>query len=175
MGLPDLEKAKYTPSLILPGLLYYITPLRRWINKPHHESLSEHIRTELVKAAGVEDRPRKYTWRAMKPLFFDLIDNDASLKTKSNLAYFNGAIWSTCADATSIGIFYLIISIIFHYLLNINGSLLAALTFLIIIIAGFVGSLITTRIQKNIATEQIDVIKYKYIFNLESRIVDLDR
>lgn len=175
MGLPDLEKANYTPSLILPGLLYYITPLRRWVNKPHHDRLVEYIRAELVKASDVEDRPEKYSWRALKPLFFDLIDNDESLKNKSKLAYFNGAVWTTCADATSLGLIYLITAVMFRFIFEIDGSLFTAFTFLIVVILGFIGSLVTTRIQKNIAAEQIDVIKYKYRSNLENRIVDLDK
>lgn len=173
--MPDYEKAIYAPSLIVPGLMYYITPLRSWVNNPHHKRLVERIRSELVSISGFADRPDKFTWRALKPLFFSLVDSDQTLKKKSELAYFNGAIWTTCADITALSLIYLLIAIAMWFALVIEGALLAAGLFFGLAIIGLLGSLVTTRKQIDIASEQLDVIKYKYTTDVERRIIDLDR
>jgi hypothetical protein len=171
--LPDLSKASYSLSLLVPGLLYYITPLRSLFNDPHHSRLVEHIRQQMVAIAGVPDRPDAYTWKALRPLFFSLIDGDESLKKKSQLAYFNGAIWTTCADATALALFYVLASLGLWWL-GINTARSAAVLFGLIAVAGFLGSLSTTRKQMAIATEQTEVMELKYKQEIEARLVKLD-
>lgn len=171
--LPDLNKGSYSLSLLVPGLLYYITPLRSLLNDPHHSRLVEHIRVRMVSIADVPDRPEAYTWKALRPLFFSLIDGDESLKKKSQLAYFNGAIWTTFADATALALFYLIACLVLWWL-GISGAGSAAVLFVIIAVVGFLGSLSTTRKQMAIATEQTEIMELKYKSEVEARLVQLD-
>jgi hypothetical protein len=63
-----------------PATLYYITPLRRWINSPHHNRITENIRLELIKIGEYSDNADKFTWQFLRSLFFSLVDNDESLK-----------------------------------------------------------------------------------------------
>ena len=83
-SLPDFEKSQYLPSVIIPAAIYYVTPLRRWTNGFHHKRISEALRVGLVRITGYEDRPDKYTWKALRPLFFSLVDQDESLKNKAS-------------------------------------------------------------------------------------------
>ena len=171
--LPSASKGSYSLSLLIPGLLYYITPLRSLLNDPHHSKLVEHIRSRMVGIAGVPDRPEKYTWKALRPLFFSLIDGDESLKKKSQLAYFNGAIWTTFADATALALFYLVACLVLWWL-GVAGAGSAAVLFLIIAGVGFLGSLSTTRKQMAIASEQTEVMALKYKPEIEARLNQLD-
>jgi hypothetical protein len=85
--LPDFEKSPYLPTVVIPATLYYITPLRRWTNAPHHERVTERLRAGLVQLTGYPDLKDKYTWKKLRPLFFNLVDQDESLKHKSKLAF----------------------------------------------------------------------------------------
>ena len=171
--LPDLSKGSYSLSLLVPGLLYYITPLRSLLNDPHHSRLVEHIRKQMIGIAGVADRPKVYTWKALRPLFFSLIDIDESLKKKSQLAYFNGAIWTTFADATALALIYLLASLVLWWL-GIDAARSAAILSALIAFVGFLGSLATTRKQMVIATEQVEVMELKYKPEIEARLIKLD-
>lgn len=171
--LPNLSKGSYSLSLLVPGLLYYITPLRSLLNDPHHTRLVEHIRKQMVQIAAVADRPGSYTWKALRPLFFSLIDGDESLKKKSQLAYFNGAIWTTFADATALALFYLLASLALWWI-GITAAGSAAILFLFVAVVGFLGSLVTTRKQMAIATEQLEVMELKYKPEIEARLKHLD-
>jgi hypothetical protein len=171
--LPDLNKGTYALSLLIPGILYYITPLRSWLNDPHHSRLVEQIRSDMVRIAAVPDRPDRYTWKALRPLFFSLIDSDQSLTKKSQLAYFNGAIWTTFADATALALFYLVASLCLWWL-GLEGAQAAAALFLMIAIVGFLGSFSTTRKQMSIAAQQAEVMAFKYKPEIENRLTQLD-
>jgi hypothetical protein len=171
----DFSKAAYMPSIMIPAVLYYITPLRSWLNKPHHNRITEHIRSELVRISGTDDQPNRFTWRSLRPLFFSLIDSDDSLKRKSEIAYFNGAVWTTCADTTALGLLFSLLSIGAWGVFNIENTLVAGVIFLGISTLGRLGSLATTRKQIDIASEQIDLIELKYKNNVERRIIELER
>jgi hypothetical protein len=173
-SLPDFAKSLYLPILIIPGALYYISPLRKWINAPHHNRITERVRTGLVEMTGYPDRETKYSWRKLCPLFYDLIDQDESLKQKAKLAYFNGLIWTSFADATALAILFAIISG-FVFWLGIEDALIAGAIFVLIAVISFFGSLITTSKQINIGAEQLEVIEYKYKSNVERRLNDLDK
>ncbi len=175
ISLPDnLEKAAYIPSMLIPGAIYYLTPLRSWTNARHHKRLIEHLRTGLVSISEIDDRPEKFTWPALKSLFFSLVDLDASLKTKASLAYFNGAIWTTCADLTILGIIFGVISFCL-FLVFIKNSLLATLIFIVTACLSYFGSLSTTRKQITIASEQLEIIRLNYKNKVVERIGELDK
>src|SRR3954451_24481835 len=63
--LPDFEKSQYLPIVIIPAVLYYITPLRKWTNAPHHKRVTERLRAGLVELTGYPDLEDKYTWKKL--------------------------------------------------------------------------------------------------------------
>lgn len=167
--IPDFEKSQYLPSVIVPAVIYYITPLRRWTNAPHHKRISETLRLGLVQITGYPDREDKYTWKKLQPLFFSLIDQDESLKKKATLAYTNGAIWTSFADATVIAVLFFLASMLLFYL-RVEGAEISGIAFLVIAGISFVGSLVCTRKQIEIGAEQLEVIEYKYKTDVEKRL-----
>jgi hypothetical protein len=172
--LPDFEKSQYLPSVIIPAVIYYITPLRRWTNAPHHRRVTERLRSGMVQISGYPDQETKYTWKKMRPLFFDLVDRDESLKQKSNLAFANGAIWTSFADSTILAILFFLASMLLYWL-RVEGAGVAGLLFLLIAAVSFAGSWVSTSKQIDIGAEQLEVIEYKYKSEVEKRLNDLDK
>jgi hypothetical protein len=172
--LPDFEKSQYLPIVIIPAAAYYITPLRRWTNAPHHKRITERLRSSLVQISGYPDREDKYTWKKLSPLFYSLVDQDESLKQKSNLAFANGAIWTSFADSTILAVLFFLASM-FLYWLGVEDAFLAGMIFLLITAGSLAGSLVCTSKQIAIGTEQIEVIDFKYKSDVERRLNDLDK
>jgi hypothetical protein len=172
--LPDLEKSQYLPSIIIPAVLYYITPLRQWINAPHHGRIKERLRSGLVQIAGYPDREDRYTWKKLSPLFYDLVDQDESLKQKSSLARANGAIWTSFADSTALAILFFLASMLLYWL-GVEDAFIAGMIFLVIIALSLAGSLVCTSKHIKIGAEQLEVIDFKYKSEVERRLNDLDR
>jgi hypothetical protein len=172
--LPDFEKSQYLPSVIVPAAIYYITPLRRWTNTPHHKRITEHLRRGLVQIAGYADREDKYTWKKLRSLFFDLVDRDESLKQKANLAYANGAIWTSFADSTVLAALFFLASMLLYWL-GSEDAFIAGMIFLLIISLSIAGSVACTSKQIAIGLEQLEVIDFKYKADVERRLSNLDK
>jgi hypothetical protein len=170
--LPDFEKSIYLPTVVIPAALYYITPLRRWINTPHHNRVVENLRKGLVGIAAYPDNQEKYTWQKLRPLFFSLIDQDESLKQKATLAYANGAIWTSFADATALAILFAAFSGLL-YLFKVDDAFVACMVFVIVAVISFFGSLACTSRQIGIGAEQLEVIDLKYKSDVEKRLNSL--
>lgn len=88
------------PALIM-ALAYYLSPLRSWANSGHHKNVQLNIRTKLLRAGQVTDAGDISTSKVMN-VFYRQIDNDESLKARSEDIMFNGAIWTTLADLVSL-------------------------------------------------------------------------
>lgn len=172
--LPDFEKSSYLPIVVIPAVLYYVTPLRKWTNAYPHKRVVERLREGLVKITGYPDQKDRYTWEKLRPLFFTLVDSDESLKQKASLAYANGAIWTSFADSTALAVlFFLASMLLFH--LKIEEAFPAGMIFLLIAAVSFGGSLACTSRQIDIGAEQLEVIELKYKSEVEKRLNALDR
>jgi hypothetical protein len=173
--LPDFEKLQYLPAGIVPGVIYYVIPLRRWANASHHDRVTEKLRVGLVKITGYPDKKDKYTWQKLRPLFFSLVDQDESLKQKARLAYANGAIWTSCADATALSILFALVAGAFFNWLGVEDALLATVVFTLIAVVSFFGSLACTSKHIGIGAEQLEIIEFKYKSDVEKRLNELDK
>jgi hypothetical protein len=167
--IPKIEDALNSLFFIIPAILYYVTPVRRYINKPHHNTINEHIRRGLVGVSERADQPDKYSWKVIRPFFYSKIDENKSLTVKSELAYSNGLIWTTCADSTAFSSFSALLGLIVG-LTGREGGWAAATVFSIITILSFLGSLSTTKTQKQIADEQIEIFEMLYKGDIQDRL-----
>ena len=172
-SLPDFSKAPYLVSVVVPAALYYITPLRAWVNRSAHERITENLRAGMVSISGYEDKPEKYTWLSLRSLFFKLIDDDKSLSTKASIAYFNGLIWTGFADSMVISTGYALVSVGMVYF-----GAAHALTALFITIAMFavsyLGNRVATARQIAIGNEQLEHMKFDHKAAIEKRLNQLD-
>ena len=174
LEVPGLKESLYLPIFIIPSVIYYITPLRSWINGPHHAKITDFILRRMVLISGYPDNPDKYTWKKIRPLFFSLIDEDVSLTQKSKLAFSNGLIWTSFADSTAFALIYAICGIV----LGVAGAgrgYVAAAAFVIIAVFSVLGSKSTTKKQIAIAEEQLEIIEMTYPHRVRDRLNQIGR
>lgn len=148
-------------SVLLFGSIYYVTPLRDWANKRYHRRVSENIRLKMIEIAGLEDKNQYLTWKAVRGVFFFLIDNDKSLKEKSSIAYFDGYMWTTIADIRAVSVSFAFISVIVWFF-GVNSSLIAVTIFAFIAVISHVASNFVTKNHIKIGNEQLEIIELYY-------------
>ena len=173
ISIPDFSKDYYTSVMIVPAAIYYITPLRKWINAPYHNRVVSNLRVGLVNVAGYSDKPNVYTWKSLRSLFFSLVDGDDSLKIKASLAYLNGLLWTSFANLTAISSAYALVAAILYFL-KIEYAAIAFVVFCGIAMVSIVGSIVTTSKQIEIGDEQLEIIQLKYKSEVERRLNTLD-
>ncbi|MER9445189.1 hypothetical protein NKI79_28185 [Mesorhizobium sp. M0340] len=174
LQMPDFSKAPYLVGVVVPAALYYVTPLRTWVNKGQHERIAENLRAGMVRIAGYEDKPDKYTWVNLRSLFFKLVDDDKSLSTKASIAYFNGLLWTGFADSMVIAAGYSLVSIGLLYFGTPHAPI-ALISFVAILIVSYFGNRATTDRQITIGNEQLEHIRFDHQAAIERRLNQLDK
>ena len=172
LPVPDVDALLKGVFVLVIGAIYRFTPLRSWINRGHFERVNENIRSRMVSMSALVDDKEKYTWNKIRKIFYDVIDNDESLKIKGQRVMFNGLIWTSAADVTSIGIFFLGYSLIL-IASDVPNAAYAAIAFFIISLLGFVGSVKTTEKQIGLGNEQLDLMDEKYAPIIRARIMSI--
>jgi hypothetical protein len=173
VSFPDKPKdALLSMSVIIPAGVYYLTPFRSWANRKYFDRVSENLRANMVRISGLGDEPYLYTWRALRGVFFHLVDNDKSLSMKASLAYFNGYIWTTCADLRVIAFTYVMITAVFAWI-GIEGWDLALVLFAIIAGVSYLGSTIVTKRHRLIGNEQLEILELYYRNELRTALEEI--
>jgi len=172
--VPDFSKAPYLVTIVMPAVLYYITPLRGWVNDSSHARIIENLRVGMVNIAGYLDKPEIYSWNNLRSLFFTLVDDNKSLSAKASLAYFNGLIWTGLADSAVIALGYALASVGLFYFDAPNATI-ALFVFVVITITSLLGKNVATSRQIAIGNEQLEVMKFEHKTAIEKRLNQLDR
>ena len=160
--IPDsLGDLKLAPPAVACALLYYLTPLRAWCNQVFADDVNENIRSKLVSISGLQDDPDVFMWKKLRRVFYDLVDNDESLKVLASQAYSNGFLWTLFADIRTLALVFVFISL-FFCLFALNEALFAASIFALIVLISLIASAISTRRHMEIGNEQIETIKLKH-------------
>jgi hypothetical protein len=140
LPLPNsLKDTLVSANVLIPAGIYYLLPFRTWANRRYFDAISANLRAKLIRVSGFTDDPDIYTWTALRGAFFHFIDNDQSLSKKAALAYFNGYIWTTCADVRVIACTYACLAAILYWI-GVEGSVLAVALFVGIVLASYLGS-----------------------------------
>jgi len=157
----SFETLQSSIPVLITGLFYYVFPLRSWANKRFYNRVNENLRSKLVDIAGVEDNEKKLSWKRVKNSFYDLIDNDATLTTRSQRVMFNGFIWTTIADVRVFSLIFFILSAILWFSDIERSHYLLILFFLVGLISLPLSEFVT---QKHIrlGDDQIEFIRGKY-------------
>lgn len=170
---PDLDAIMKSLFVLVIGAIYRFTPLRSWINRNHYDRVNENIRSRMVAMAKLVDDKRRFTWKNLRRVFYDIIDNDESLKVKGQRVMFNGLLWTSCADTTAIGILFLGYSLIL-IASHVNGAAYAAMAFFGFALLGFVGSVKSTEKHIELGNEQLDLMEEKYSTAIHDRLIKFD-
>lgn len=88
---------------IVLGFLYSVSGLRARANRDYHSAVNKNLMCKLTRPfADDPDIAKRLPWSTIRPIFYGFVDNDASLKHQSGLAYWNGAFWTSAADLRAI-------------------------------------------------------------------------
>lgn len=170
IALPEKPKEwSNTVGGFLLSIFYYISGLRNWANAYWHKKVNENIRSKLIAISALDDDPDKYSWNAIKPIFYYFVDNDNSLTKKTELAYSNGLIWTTAADIRALSAIFTVFSIIMFWF-GVAGTQVSAVAFLLIFALSFPLSHILTNFHKEIGDQQIDIIELYHQEELTAKL-----
>lgn len=109
----DFKIEEYSvPFLIavVVGTFYYLFEVRNIVTGYSHKRIDLNIKNNIIKLypGNLTDEQLQFLFQKnrLKDIFYKIVDNDESLKTKAKNVYFNGLIWTSTAD-------YFIISLVF--------------------------------------------------------------
>lgn len=173
LSLPENPKdwAATVMGLVI-STLYYLSGLRNWANQFWFEKVNENIRSQLIKIADLDDNTKIFSWTSIKPIFYNLIDNDKSLTINSEQAYFNGYIWTTCADVRAISFIFAVLSI-FAFSFEVVGAKALIAIFVCIFGFTFLASAIATKKHMKIGNQQIKTIKLFHQTKLKEKLNEI--
>jgi hypothetical protein len=116
--------------LVIPvlGGLYHLIGVRRLFLKDAQRTIQNNIKDQLLSAcrhdqtiASASDRLRE--GNLLIDVFYNLVDNDESLRERAKQVRLNGVLWSSAADLKAISAFFICVYVIaylilgrFHYL-----------------------------------------------------------
>tara|TARA_A100000171_G_C2080704_1_gene119565 strand:+ start:248 stop:841 length:594 start_codon:yes stop_codon:yes gene_type:complete len=170
--LPDWQNLKESMWVLVIGFLYYALPIRKTVNRRFHEKVCDNLVAKLVAAADLESAAPKYTWKQIRPFFFSIVDADPSLTIKSKLAYSNGYLWTTAADARAVSVVYLCLAI-FLAVLGKEEAVGASIVFLALFLMTYFLSHFLTEKHIEIGNEQVEIISLKYREELRNVFADV--
>lgn len=177
----SLETLRNSVPVVLLGALYIIFNLRRFAWRESHRKINDNIKDRLLAPClhdalieGANDSLR--TGNALMHVFYKLVDRDPSLTEKANRVRFNGLLWSTVADLTTVGtlgallyLFAFAITDEFHQLL------MFALLALVALLAHFILMPVVTRRHIELSDDQLEFIVQHYRADLCADIRDAAR
>lgn len=161
------EEASKLFAAILLGIIYHYTPLRGWTNQSFFDQVNKRISTRLT-APYSESVPNalQLDWSKVRLIHYHFIDNEASLKVKSQIIRWNGLYWTSAADLRAICViaFFLFSIVLVCDYKNLYkefdaeraGVPLLAITLLFL--ASFFASKSLTRRHMELCDEQCDYI-----------------
>ena len=163
-----IEFVKFPTYVVVFVFIYAALGLRRVSNRPYAKQIDHNIKERLweIGRPSVHPPANWTTGKAMQ-LFYGFIDSDESLKIKASNIRFNGALWTTAADARAISFILLIVSGIFWMFVGAELDIVAALLInAIVFVASFLVSQHLTNHHKRLGGEQITFIE----MNLKKRL-----
>lgn len=157
IGLPKSAKDLWfnAPALVM-ALAYYLSPLRSWANGGHHKNVQLNIRTQMLRTGQVKDASEIPTKKIMN-VFYRQIDNDASLKARSEDIMFNGAIWTTLADLVSLSSLFSV-GLLISWLADALDSLEISLGFAVLAIGCAILQYLATQKHIQMSNGQLEYI-----------------
>ncbi|WP_127018620.1 hypothetical protein [Flagellimonas beolgyonensis] len=160
------------PALII-GSIYNMLDLRFFITGYSHRKIDLNITSSLLKIYNKDVTQEQLNFlknKRLKHIFYNIVDNDASLTAKSQLVYSNGIFWTSTADIFLISIFASLIYIAIGVPMgNVKlwsyGILLAGIGLL-----SFLFHLLTVFRHINLSNDQLEYIETHYVKQLKEKI-----
>ena len=160
----DIKDLAYLLVIPILGGLYHLVGVRHLFLKDAQRKIQTNIKDQLLSAcrddqiiASSSDSLRE--GNLLIDIFYNLVDNDESLRERAKRVRLNGVLWSSAADLKAISAFFICVYVVaylilgrFHYLPV--ALVLGGLYFL----ASFWLLPITTRKHIELSNSQLDYI-----------------
>ncbi|MBL3657732.1 hypothetical protein [Fulvivirga sediminis] len=160
------------PAVVI-GAVYNMLDCRFFITNYSYRKIDLNITSSLLKIYNKEltqGQINHLKKKRLKHIFYNIVDNDASLTAKSQLVYSNGILWTSTADVFLLSIIASIVYLAIGITLEnskiwITGILLAG--------AGLLSCLLhilTIFRHFNLSNDQLEYIETHYVKSLREKI-----
>lgn len=160
------------PALVI-GAIYHLTDARHFITNYSHRKIDLNITSSLLKIYNqpvTQEQLNFLKKKRLKHVFYNIIDNDASLSAKSQLVYFNGMFWTSTADVFIISVFSSIIYITLGIYLGVVNIWLTGILLGGIGLLGFLFHILTAFRHINLSNDQLEYIETHYVNKLKTKL-----
>jgi GH18 family chitinase len=157
------------------GAIYYQLNIQHFITSLSHYLIVKNIYNRLLKtySKDIDNKIKKYIWdnESYMRVFYNIIDNDESLKQKANLVRFNGIFWTSSADIFIISLIYMCL---YHFNLLVTSNNAGVTKALVIIMfSALFLHVISVRKHIKLSNDQLKVVDDLHKSQVESKIDDL--
>jgi len=158
------------------GTFFYLSDIRFLITNYSHKKIDLNIKNHIIKlyTKPISDKDKQFLFQKnrLKDIFYNIVDNDESLKNKAKNVYFNGLIWTSTADLMIISLFSAIIFLISAFIFKSSKNELIEGCFLLIIISLISIALHYLSVLKhiNLSNEQIGYIETHKLTQVDSLV-----
>lgn len=174
-SIPDIqiEDARFSPIVLIIGFFYYVLGVQKKTNTEWQNKVSNNIITQLYECSGVSKPDEEVKWSEVKDIFYGIIDKDPSLSKRSKIAYFNGYMWTSSADAFVISFIWMLVSFI-PFALKVGRSETAVICFFSLSILALLASKALTQRQIEIGNDQLRFICKDYQSDIKRGLERID-
>lgn len=160
------------------GYVYSVLPLRKFITREPLEKINLNIKEKLIKPFEndpkvAEGYAQLINDKRLMNIFYQIIDNDESLKQKTKRVYINGLLLSSTADiiisSAIFGFLYIVINLFTD---NSIYIWFAFVSFLLFFIAKLLMKIVIKK-HMELGDDQIDFIHTNHKKKLEKMIIDI--
>lgn len=161
------------PALAI-GAVYHMYDARFTVTSISHRKIDLNITSSLLKIYNKTITQEEHNFlkkKRLKHIFYNIVDNDASLSAKSQLVYFNGIFWTSTADLFILSIFSSIVYFVLGYWV-LNSEFLWHTGLIFIGLAAFSFCLHMLSIIKHykLSNDQIEYIETHFKADLTNKI-----
>src|SRR5260221_7542165 len=163
------------PSVII-GAIYYMADFRQFITRYSHRKIDLNITSSLLKIYNkpiTQEQRNFLKEKRLKHIFYNLVDNDASLTAKSQMVYFNGIFWTSTAHIFLISIFSGIAYTAVGLNMGISNIWLTGILLLGVGLLSFSFHILTIFRHFNLSDDQLEYIETHYVKPLTAKIDDV--
>lgn len=164
------------PVIIL-GFLYYTLNIRWFVWKHYNKQIQDNIIDTLLINTNLKLNAKQWyelrNSRKLIIIFYNLVDNDESLKEKAKSVRLNGLLWTSCFDIMIIsGLAAAIYSLLSFIMARDHYIMVAVFFFWFFFVFWAFSSLLTHR-HKSLSNDQLEVIKQRMSENLSEMIAQV--
>jgi len=163
-------------AAICIGVYFYLSNIRFLVTNYSHKKIDLNIKNHIISlyTGRLLDDDKQYLYQKnrLKDIFYNIVDNDESLKNKSKNVYFNGLIWTSTADLFIISLFSSLTFIVSAFIFsNVKSELLFGGLFLILVAMISLGLHVVAFFKHiNLSNEQISYIETSQINRVDELI-----